>query len=433
MIAVLGGCADLPSDSSDSGTDAGNSIPDAAPLADGSGGSDAIAPDSAPTPPSPPTPLCGGTTRTLQPTAPNNEVYCPNGCSQMAAWQPGDVIQMPSGNWNLIDIGGISGTEGCPITFVNQGGVVTVETVRFRVGTRYMRFLGSGFGQAPYGIKVVSKGGVAMYSGASDFEIGYVEATGGDVGFMIKRDPSVSEPASQYPAVQANISIHDSFIHDVAGEGMYIGHTYPKGDPYHDNLVPSRLDHVTIFDNVVTRTGWDGIQLSNCRNNAEIKNNSVSKFGMTDIDSQRAGIILGGNCSGDVHDNEVEDGTGNGIQIFGFGAIAVYGNFVSEAGKTKTVSYGEEGIYTSDYVTTPENNPPQQLKIEANTVRNAVPSPTRRGAIRVNRYANHLQQVAIDKNDMWLTGANATGWEAQYLVSPADATLAGNVLHAGGF
>lgn len=377
-----------------------------------------------------PTPSATPTVHVLMPTAPNNEVYRPSG-QGLDDWKPGDTVQIPAGHYSLIDLGNFQGAEGKPITLVNSGGLVTVDTFRIRNGARYVRLLGNGDASVTRGIKIVGNGGgVCLASTASDLEVGYVEASSCDVGFYIKRDPKVEDPTTIYPNdVMKNISIHHSYIHDVNGEGMYIGHTYPNADPYHNNMIPIRLDHVEIANNVVERTGWDGIQLSNARENCSIHHNQVSNFGLSNIGSQQAGIILGGNTNGDVYGNTVKGGTGNGIEIFGFGLVHVTDNWVEETGMDGTTT-GQEAIYTGDRPLTVETNPKLQLVVSGNTIKNVSYSAARRGAVRITDYNNGLTLAStVQNNTFMLPGLSAGNWVGLYILAPVGSTVSGNILN----
>ena len=73
-------------------------------------------------------------------------------------------------------------------------------------------------------------------------------------------------------------------------------------------------------------------RLSNARNGNSIHDNIVRNFGTINKSSQQAGIILGGNSNGDVYNNTIIKGTGNGIEIFGYGVINLYGNSLDSCG-----------------------------------------------------------------------------------------------------
>ena len=62
---------------------------------------------------------------------------------------------------------------------------------------------------------------------------------------------------------------------------------------------------------------------------------------------QQAGIILGANTSGDIFNNRIESGTGNGMQVFGYGKIGIYNNLVVDAGHDGTANM-QDAIFIDD-------------------------------------------------------------------------------------
>jgi hypothetical protein len=164
----------------------------------------------------------------------------------------------------------------------------------------------------------------------SNAEVANIEVTGTLIGIYCKPIPDTSNANANYPTIFTNDSlyIHNTYIHNIGGEGMYIGDTYPNADPYVGNVIPGRLNHVEIAFNIVDGTDWDGIQLSNARSGAKIHDNTVLNFGRINMGAQQAGIILGGNTNGKVYNNTVRFGTGNGIECFGYGLNEIYSNEV---------------------------------------------------------------------------------------------------------
>lgn len=303
-----------------------------------------------------------GDTVTLSPTSPG-EIYMPD----LSAVGPGDVIAIPAGTYTGgIALRGFAGAGGAPVTILNVGGTVETPWIRISEG-RHFRL--EGRDASGYGFHVVgpSGTGVAIGRDTSDYEVTGIEVTGVDAGFYFKVDPDAAVPSTIHPAgAIANVWIHHNHIHDVPGEGMYIGHTYPNADPYHGDLVPLRMENVHIWANVVEDTGWDGIQLSNARSGAVICGNVVRDFGLLSMDSQRAGIILGGNTEGDVFGNLVENGTGNAIEVFGYGECTVHDNVILD---TATLP-GEDVIYVDGRPNAVETNPGLRVVTERNVIRN---------------------------------------------------------------
>lgn len=355
--------------------------------------------------PNPPNAACNPAapkTYIVEPTQPG-EIYITNASAK--GWRGGDTLKIPAGTYSVIEIDSFGGDACRDIVVINSGGLVTVTgSMRFQKDVHHVKVLGTGVPGIVYGFKCKNYAfnRVNHYT-MSNIEIG---PNPDGVGIYGKQDPYVNQPWTQYPAyTSTKITITNCYVHDVAGEGMYVGHTAPSGDPYNSTLIPQRQDSVTISYNRVTNCGWDGIQLSNARNGAIIKNNTVTNFGIADIDGQRAGIICGGNTSGKVLDNIVSDGTGNGIQFFGYGFNECAGNLISNVGNTKKNTLGEESIYGQPYVTAPEPNPMQAMVIHDNIIE--FPKP--RGSIRFNDN-NNSEQVKLYNNKFCFSGTPPANW-----------------------
>ncbi|HEX8334558.1 MAG TPA: T9SS type A sorting domain-containing protein, partial [Segetibacter sp.] len=180
---------------------------------------------------------------------------------------------------------------------------------------------------------------------------------------------------------------------------------------------------VEIAYNTVDGTDWDGIQLSNARTGAKIHHNTVTNFGRINMGSQQAGIILGGNTNGDIYDNVVKNGTGNGIQAFGYGTIRIYNNQVENAGFDRTAT-GQESVYCNDHTNQVEANAKQEIKFYNNTIKNPQP----RGAVRIAAYNNNSGPAQVTDNGFCITGAQAD-WEKKYIiVNPAGSQISNNTL-----
>jgi hypothetical protein len=76
---------------------------------------------------------------------------------------------------------------------------------------------------------------------------------------------------------------------------MYIGHTGADDGQDGNPLIPVRLQNVEIAYNIIEDIGWDGIQLSNASTGNKIHDNTITNYGMANMSSQQAGILLGAN------------------------------------------------------------------------------------------------------------------------------------------
>lgn len=334
----------------------------------------------------------------INPTTPG-EIYITNASGK--GWKGGDTLKIPAGTYSVIEIDSFRGDPCRPIIITNSGGLVNVTgSIRLQADVRYVRFLGSGTPGITYGFKCKN----FAINRFIDFTMDRIECgpnlpdaiSKGGVGIYAKQDPYIDKPWTQYGAyTSSKLIINNCYIHDVDGEGMYVGHTAPDGDPYNSELTPQRMDSVTISNCIVENCGWDGIQLSNARSGNKIFNNRVTNFGRLDIDGQRAGIISGGNTQADVFNNTITNGMGNGIQFFGYGKMECYGNTITNVGNTAKNVNGEESIFGNAYRTdkVEPNNPKQSLNIHDNQIN----YPKNLGIIRVWDN-NNSETINFSKN-----------------------------------
>lgn len=334
----------------------------------------------------------------IGPTKPG-EIYIKNASAM--GWRGGDTLKIVAGDYSVMQIDSFGGDPCRDIIIVNYGGLVNVTgSIRLQSDIHHVKIIGNGVAGIPYGFKCKSFG----FNRANHFAMDQIEVgpNSGGVGIYGKQDPYAGQPWTQYPNyVSTKITINNCYVHDVAGEGMYIGHTYPSGDPDQGNRIPIRMDSVTISNCIVKRCGWDAIQLSNARNGCLIYGNQVSDFGLTDIDGQRAGIISGGNTNSNVYNNIVENGLGNGIQFFGYGKMECCGNTITNVGNTVKHLNGEESIYGRATTVTPEaDNPEQEMVINANKINH----PKKWGAIRFDPNSNS-KQATLTNNEFCIENA----------------------------
>ncbi len=368
-------------------------------------------------------PVPSGKVYTLQRNT-GNDIYIPDASSR--GWKGGDTLRIPAGNYHKIVIGNFQGNATNPIVIINYGGQVVASQITFDNNASYFKLTGAGDPSITYGFKVANSGnlvgiGVGL---AHHVEVCNVEVTGAEVGFIFKKNPISTDSRSIAPNyVLSNYKIHHNYLHDIKNEGMYIGHTAPDGDPARNYLLPLRMDQIEIAYNIVSNTGWDGIQLSNARNGAKIHHNTVTNYGSVNAGSQQAGIIMGGNTTGDIYDNVVTKGTGNGIQAFGYGTIRIFNNTVENAGVNGSAD-GVESVFCNDLITTTETNPKQQILFYKNTIK--FPKP--KGGLRVGAYKSNSLPSSITDNTVYLLNA-PVDWLKWYLVTHvAGSTISSNTV-----
>ncbi len=268
--------------------------------------------------------------------------------------QPGDTGCIQAGTYPYISLSGIVGTASQPITITNCGGQVintgnNGQSYCYRiVNSRFFKFTGTGAPGINYGFKAYWKGGftgvgISVKDSTSDYEIDHFEAQNVQNGFLCKIDPYNCDPGTWSTGwTIKNISFHDNYVHNTTGEGYYIintSSTVTVNDCTGKAITvePVKASGVKVYNNICDSTGWDGIQVA-ASANAEIYNNRVTNYGRSNLASQQAGIILGGKSNGSVYNNYINNGTGEGLEIFGTGDVYIYNNVISNAGWDGTSS-----------------------------------------------------------------------------------------------
>ena len=337
-------------------------------------------------------------------------IYLPLGLN-LAHLKPGDTLNIMGGAYNVIELGKFKGSATYPLIIRNKGGQVTCKIIRLSNVPEYFKLMGNGYSGVTYGFKINGgySSGSCLTAFGKYFTIAYVEALQSKSGFLIKKNPVSDDKMSQYPYYEmTKVTLLHNYIHDITGEGMYIGHTGPDGGQGGNPLLPVRMRYVEIAYNTVTRTGWDGIQLSNATTGNKIHHNTVTNFGTTNTYGQQAGIILGGNSQGDIYNNVIKNGTGNGIQNFGFGLNKIYSNYIEKVGYNGT-DRGVEGVFCNDIIVKSESRPKQQITAHNNTIK--YPKPW--GAVRVSGYNNNSLPATMQYNKVLLTTV-PSDWQKKY-------------------
>ncbi|WP_224998552.1 PA14 domain-containing protein [Cesiribacter sp. SM1] len=264
--------------------------------------------------------------------------------------KPGSTVCIEAGKRGRLKLIGFKGTKDQPIIFKNCGGQVVFENTT-QEGTfivensRYFRVTGTGDSRFKYGflLKTAPKG-TAMGLSETDFEIDHVEiADAGFAGIMAKIEPNCNN--TEYHRANftmRNISIHDNYIHDTHGEGMYLGSSaYGGKSTPCGKLYPHVIEGLRVYNNRVENTGADGIQISSASKDVEVYNNEIYKYGQDPFNPVHVnGLMIGGGSTGKYYNNSIIDGAGLGICSFGIGDLYLFNNLV--------VRSGGEGIFIDE-------------------------------------------------------------------------------------
>ena len=278
---------------------------------------------------------------------------------------PGDTITLEDGYRGPLRIRDCTGTAANPIIVRNDAtgnGPTVIRRTSPKSGDFvftcshciYVNIDGSGkWNGAPsgitYGIKVTTEASgdspstfLMMAGSSSNFTIRNVEIDGrwpdisvNGIGIQVNDNAVLgSENPGKW---RENLLIENNYIHDVEGEGLYVGPNYKN-----DGLP---LRNVEIRDNIVKHTGWDCIQAKMMREGTNsIHHNTVTECGIgTDgTAGQHYGISCYESTGCRLYNNWVET-TGetamNCITQFlprseGTQTCAIFNNVVTNAGVT---------------------------------------------------------------------------------------------------
>ncbi len=339
-----------------------------------------------------------GCTVTLSPAA-DGGIYVTNGGN----YAPGSVLCIKAGRYSYINLQNIRGTASNPVIIKNCGGQVVVSGRTYGISitkSSHFKFVGTGAPGSRYGIKVDgSISGLKMGSGlgisnqSSDFEISNIEISHVDAGVICKTNPTCDEMTWGGNYTMRNVVMHDMYVHDVNGEGFYVGHTGLSANVTCNGKttsVPTQtIENLKIYNCITENTGWDGIQVSNVPLNCEVFNNTIKNYGTVNKSSQQMGLLFGGFSNGKVYNNYIEKGTGAGLMILGIGEISAYNNIVIDCGNAGA----QDGIYVDDRPIT--GYPALRVNLINNTVvrpgRNTIRiENSRKSIVGVNQLINNL-------------------------------------------
>jgi hypothetical protein len=140
---------------------------------------------------------------------------------------------------------------------------------------------------------------------SSAFEIEFIESGNGGYSNVFK--------ANNEKYISENISIHDCYIHDTNGEGIYLGNTSIKGEQ-------GIFRNIEIYNNRILRTGLDALQLVQVGGKAKIHHNVLDggmKWRSAFMDHQNFGASLSFVSGGvEFYNNVIINGGNATFQVF---------------------------------------------------------------------------------------------------------------------
>ncbi|MBW8331759.1 MAG: right-handed parallel beta-helix repeat-containing protein [Prolixibacteraceae bacterium] len=277
---------------------------------------------------------------------------------------PGDTLYFAAGNRKYLLIKNFKGSTFRPIVMINSGGAVTIDTDHyFGISIQNcsnFKFTGTGDPGITYGFqikRVANGGGMGIGELSTNFEIEHVSIENCMIGgIYAKTDPDCTLASVRGTFTQYNTSIHDNYIANVGDEGLYVGNTKYFGQTVQCDgkdvlLMPSLLDGVRIYNNIIKYSGWDGIQVSSASNDCQIYNNTVLYDSQLQTESQMSGITIGGGSKCDCYNNFISQGKGNGIESHGLGEYKIFNNIILDAGRSfrpTDLTQMKHGIFVTD-------------------------------------------------------------------------------------
>ncbi len=266
---------------------------------------------------------------------------------------PGDIVCLEGGIRKELRFNNLQGTATDPIVIVGHGERVVINTTAnygiLFVNSKHFQLSGRN-DEEEYGIAIEKTGlmGVNATGLSSHFEINNIEISHvGFAGIIAKTDPSCSFPDLRH-FVMEGVELHHNYIHDVEGEGIYVGYSwYPKRQlkcsGITTDLYPHRVENLNIHHNVIHRSGWDGIQVGSATTEVKVHHNDIDTYGLGKVSGQDNGMQVGAGTTGHWYNNKILHGQGvggNGIIDIGIGNTTLYNNLI--------VDTKGNGIYTND-------------------------------------------------------------------------------------
>ena len=287
---------------------------------------------------------------------------------------PGDTIAIEGGKYYQLLIRNIKGTILKPIIIINKSAQTIVSgNPNYGVkigGCAFIKFSGKGNTSDYYGLLISnittasSAGGVGLSIDdlSTNIEVENVEIKNITyVGIMAKTDPSCSFLPQYSSFVMRDLIIHDTYIHNIGHEGMYVGSSKFK-DGYvlscngaNTTVFPHLMKNLKLYRNKVDSTGWDGIQIG-CADSCKVYNNNVSRDSQADSLYQMSGILIGGgsqNCL--CYNNQILNGHGDALEILGQGNMLLFNNLIVNPGQgIKDITQNKHGVFVN---TSASSNP----------------------------------------------------------------------------
>ncbi|MCI5071520.1 right-handed parallel beta-helix repeat-containing protein [bacterium] len=259
----------------------------------------------------------------------------------------------------------LKGTRTKPIIIRNCMGRVNLVSSDHRPALyaqgEYFRITGKGQNESFIGLEFqASQAAQAIAIGKSSyFEIDHVHISASQfAGIMAKVDPSSDDCKygdRRYDSfIMKHIHIHHNTIENTGGEGIYVGNSFYGGttsqyclsNPNCGSWIcggiqfPHEVMDVYIWNNTISETAWDAVQVGSTIHNCFIDNNRISQWGQANVSGQNYGVQVGQGSSCQVSQNTLTNGK-TGFHISGLGNTVVESNQV--------LNFSGNGILVNPY------------------------------------------------------------------------------------
>jgi hypothetical protein len=174
------------------------------------------------------------------------------------------------------------------------------------------------------------------------------------IGIQIKTDLThpprrTSQNTASRDDNMSYISIRNCYIHDVDGEGIYIGGGFFSGRGGDGNRFYHIIEHAAVEWNIIERTGWDAIQMKCITKSAFMRYNYASDIATLNHAGQNFGYFFADGFAGEVAYNFIKDINGTGIRGYDTGLTECHHNLVIRPGTNDSSLSGETSTQLQGY------------------------------------------------------------------------------------
>ena len=277
---------------------------------------------------------------------PDNGFNYPNAMTTLGLL-PGDIIEVPAGDYAFLYLGNVKGTAENPVQLVNSGGQVRLGVNnKASAGSSVMsvstcsnlEISGSGALGVEYGFDIYGQNstggklsGIYLGQGSTDIDVHHVNIHDVSSFIIAKTTQSCNNPQWLDGAfTMRNVKIHKIRGRNAAYEGFYIGNSNYLYTPGGCAEMRSHwVENLLVYENDLELMGQDGIQISLARGpNNKVYGNRLVGYGKLRNDAHGYGILCGGGSSLQIYNNTIYDGYFAAVTIFGSGLSKIYNNLI---------------------------------------------------------------------------------------------------------